>query len=64
MTNDARESTVATIPLYVRRGLLGEPVWIADGKYEAATAEEALRQVGAALDHGLAQVPGFGWGER
>jgi hypothetical protein len=57
-------SVVAEVTLEMRRGPQGEPVWIADGKYEAATAEAALARVGAELDRGVAGIPGYGWAER
>lgn len=60
--SDERQ-VVAKIELSVRRGDLGRPVWTADGKHEAETAEGALARVGREMDLALATVPGFRWGE-
>lgn len=53
---------VAQISLCVRTDVNGKPTWIADNRFEASTATDALSQVGAELDRGLANIPGF-WGE-
>lgn len=63
-TADTDEPTrlVAQISLCVRHDAYGKPIWTADNRFEASTAQEALSQVGADMDVALARIPDF-WSE-